>query len=119
MSFQSAEEVHVMATRILGPKGSTKRRRFLFVPILLIVGLALFWIGSASPSVHDISVFQLDGNATTANTGPLGYPGDDWQNICTTAAPNVKPSGANGCNPGTGDSAHRVGSAFDYDQHAA
>jgi hypothetical protein len=104
-----------MATRILGPTGSKKRRRFLIVPILLIAGLALFWIGSASPSVHDVAVFQLDGNATVADTGPLGYPGDDWDNICTTAAPNVK----TGCNPGTGDTTHRVGSAFDYDQHLA
>jgi hypothetical protein len=104
-----------MATRILGPTGSKRRRRFLIVPILLIAGLALFWIGSASPSVHDIAVFQLDGNATVADTGPLGYPGDDWDNICTTAAPNAKA----GCNPGTGDTAHRVGSAFDYDQHPA
>ncbi len=50
-----------MATRILGPTGSKKRRRFLFVPMLCIAALALFWIGSAQ-AVHELGVFQLDGN---------------------------------------------------------
>jgi len=36
-----------MATRILGPTGSKKRRRFLFVPILLVACTALFIIGGA------------------------------------------------------------------------
>lgn len=101
-------------TRIVGPTGSRRRRRFLLVPMLLIAVTALFWIGSAQSSVHDIAVFQLDGNASSADQGPLNYPGDDWDNICTNTAPNV----AGGC-IGGGDTAHRVGSGFDYDQHAA
>src|SRR5437870_1491914 len=35
MSLQSAEEGFVMATRILGPTGSKRRHRFLYVPFLV------------------------------------------------------------------------------------
>jgi hypothetical protein len=82
MSLQSAEEVQVMATRILGPAGSKKRRRFLFVPILLIACTALFLVGSAR-AVHDTGLFQLDGDAFQA-TVPAGSLGgnDDWDSIC-------------------------------------
>ena len=75
-----------MATKILGPTGSRRRRRFLLVPILLVACTALFLIGSAQ-AVHDLQ-FQLDGNArsevcgTTPDGGPSGPPG------CTD--PNVR-----------------------------
>jgi hypothetical protein len=80
MSLQSAEEDQVMATRILGPKGSKKRRRFLFVPILLVACTALFYVSGAL-AVHDVGVFQLDGDAQTSlpSTPPAA---EDWDLIC-------------------------------------
>src|SRR5262249_15452402 len=94
MSLQSAEEDKVMAERVLGPRGSKRRKRFLLVPILLIACTALLMAGSAS-AVHSIGVFQLDSAvAPTANpTGganaqqglhPAGVTGDDWDNICAS-----------------------------------
>jgi hypothetical protein len=37
-----------MATRVLGPTGSKRRKRFLLVPALLVVATALFLVASAS-----------------------------------------------------------------------
>ena len=54
-----------MATRILGPTDSRRRRRFLLVP-LLAVGLAALFLTAGAQAVHEIGVFQLDGNASTA-----------------------------------------------------
>ena len=69
-----------MATRVLGPKGSKKRRRFLFVPILLVMCTALFYVSGAL-GVHDENVFQLDGNAlTSAQSTPNAL--EDWDLIC-------------------------------------
>ena len=51
-----------MAKRMMGPKGSTRRRRFLFVPLLLAACIALFVVAGAQ-AVHDTTLFQLDGNA--------------------------------------------------------
>src|SRR5206468_1542833 len=67
-----------MTERILGPTGSPKRRRFLFVPLLAIVAFAMFWIAGAQ-AVHDVGVFELDGNAST--THGSGLP-DDWDRVC-------------------------------------
>src|SRR4051794_37996617 len=88
-------------TRIIGQTGSRRRRRFLIVPILLTAVLALLLVASASPSVHDVGVFQLDGNATDANTNPAGQLGDDWSNIFTGVGGSQK--------------SHRVASTFDPD----
>ncbi len=83
-----------MATRILGPTGSKKRRRFLFVPMLCIAAIALFWIGSAQ-AVHELGVFQLDGNPWVfapsgtnasqpnyASRTDAGQLPEDWDLIC-------------------------------------
>ena len=73
-----------MATRVLGPKGSKKRRRFLFVPILLVACTALFYVSGAL-AVHDVGVFELDGNAITANGGvneSTPPAAEDWDLIC-------------------------------------
>jgi hypothetical protein len=84
-----------MAERILGPQGSKRRRRFLWVPMLVVAALALFVIGGAQSSVGIAqSVFELDAsqdlgagaapkaaitdNATTATP-------DDWDRVCHTA----------------------------------
>jgi hypothetical protein len=66
-----------MATRILGPTGSRRRRRFLVVPFLLVACAALFWIGGAA-AVHDTGAFELDGNAVNN----AAVAGDDWDNVC-------------------------------------
>jgi hypothetical protein len=62
-------------TRVIGPTGSRRRRRFLIVPILCISALALFLIGSAQ-AVHDLD-FELDGN-TFVDTGG---PAFDWESF--------------------------------------
>jgi hypothetical protein len=70
-----------MAERILGPQGSQRRRRFLWVPMLLVACAALFLIAGAQ-AVHNTGLFQLDGNADSSV--PTGYPAglEDWNNIC-------------------------------------
>src|SRR5712691_10726275 len=68
-------------TRIIGPTGSRRRRRFLLVPILCTAALALFWIAGAQ-AVHDLGVFQLDGDAVTQTT----TAGDDWDRVCHQVA---------------------------------
>jgi hypothetical protein len=65
-----------MAAKILGPTGS-RRRRFLWIPLLLVAASALFLVGGAQ-AVHDTGAFELDGNATN-NPAVLG---DDWDNVC-------------------------------------
>src|SRR6266516_3454817 len=78
-----------MATRVLGPTGSKRRRRFLFVPILLVACTARFVIGGEQ-AVHEDGVFQLDGNAqktVDSSTGSPSFPaGEDADNICKTFA---------------------------------
>lgn len=63
-----------MATRILGPTGSRRRRRFLVVPVLLVMTVGLMFIGTAA-AVHD-EAFELDGNITKGS--PVGGPEVDW-----------------------------------------
>jgi hypothetical protein len=70
-----------MATRILGPTGSRRRRRFLIVPILIVACTALFLIGSAQ-AVHDLE-FQLDGNALSNLCGTTPDGGPAGPNACT------------------------------------
>jgi hypothetical protein len=87
-----------MSERILGPTGSKRRRRFLWVPMLLVACVALFVIAGAQsfpggPPVNVPTVFELDASldlsngaapkaAVTDNTG-TGLP-DDWDRICKT-----------------------------------
>jgi hypothetical protein len=65
-------------TRVLGPTGSKRRRRFLIVPILVIAALALLLVGSAQ-AVHD-EAFQLDGDVTASTTTNFGghTQSSDW-----------------------------------------
>jgi hypothetical protein len=71
-----------MTERVLGEKGSKRRKRFLLLPILATAALALFWVAGAQ-AVHDVGVFELEGNATN---GLVGDPaGDDWDNVCRQA----------------------------------
>ena len=69
-----------MAARIIGPTGSRRRRRFLLGPVLAVV-LAALYLTTGAQAVHDIGVFQLDGNASTAdNPAPTAL--EDWDLIC-------------------------------------
>jgi len=94
--MESAEEDQVMATRILGPTGSKRRKRFLFLPILLVALSALFVIGGAQ-AVHNENFFELGPSgsapytATTA-TNILGdgnaANGPDWADLFTATGPS-------------------------------
>ena len=46
-----------MTQRILGERGSKKRKRFLFLPVIAVIAFSLFYITSAM-AVHD-QQFQL------------------------------------------------------------
>jgi hypothetical protein len=83
-------------TRIVGPTGSRRRRRFLSVPILCIAALALFWVAGAQ-AVHDDGLFELGPTSTACSTSPPGsgctantatnivadssVPGPDWADL--------------------------------------
>jgi hypothetical protein len=86
-------------TRVIGPTGSRRRRRFLFLPVLMVALTALLFVGGAQ-GVHALGVFELDGNAINEAAA-----GDDWDNVCyqvavdggaTVAAATLK------CSTGTG-----------------
>jgi hypothetical protein len=64
-------------TRIVGPAGSRRRRRFLLTPVLVAMTVGLMMIGGAG-AVHNTGAFELDGNATN----DPAVPGDDWDNVC-------------------------------------
>ena len=92
-----------MTEMILGPEGSKRRRRFLWVPMLGIACIALFVIGSAQ-AVHEFQ-FQLDGELTsTAYSAPAGStPAYDWNNIFSVSnASGIQTVANNGANVGAG-----------------
>jgi hypothetical protein len=60
-----------MATRILGPTGSRRRRRFLLGPILLATTLLALFVAGAARAVHDAE-FQLDGDVIASTTTNVG-----------------------------------------------
>jgi hypothetical protein len=95
-----------MTTRILGPRGGRRRRRFLFLllPALAAAALGLLYVTGAQ-AVHDVGVFQLDRNAQTSV--PSGAAGEDWDMVC----PPSTPPGAASCIGGT----NAVASTFDTD----
>ena len=70
-----------MTERLIGETGSRKRRRFLFVPIVLVACIALFVVAGAQ-AVHD-ETFQLDGNTVTgAPTNIGGHTQNvDWDSL--------------------------------------
>jgi hypothetical protein len=65
-----------MATRILGPTRSRRRRRFLLGPIFLVVLVALLMTTGAQ-AVHDLGLFELDRNAQN----DAAVAGDDWNSL--------------------------------------
>ena len=70
-----------VATRIIGPTGSRRRRRFLFIPIVLTALVALFLTAGAQ-AVHDDNLFEL-GGVQAANILGDGNAanGPDWADI--------------------------------------
>lgn len=71
-----------MATRIIGPTGSRRRRRiFLLVPLASLAALILAVAGSATNT--DLGKFEIDGDlvATTSNGST-----EDWVNTANTGA---------------------------------
>src|SRR5439155_8356847 len=80
-----------MAEKILGPHGSKRRKRFLWVPMLLIACTALFVIGNAQ-AVHDLT-FQLDGDVSASTTTSVGgnTKSLDWDSLFTAAGANIDP----------------------------
>src|SRR6266487_1955000 len=92
MSLQSAEEVLVMATRILGPTGSRRRKRFLLGPILAVAALALFFAVGAQ-AVHTEGIFELDRNAVNN----AAVAGNDWDQVFAGASTNCASLGTLAC----------------------
>jgi hypothetical protein len=92
-----------MATRILGPTGSKRRRRFLLAPILMVAAAALYLTVGAQ-AVHDTGKFQLDGDASSS-TQPGTAPAatDDWDKVCHQYA-NPLPTGGCGTSSDTAGS---------------
>src|SRR5262249_26409885 len=88
-----------MATRILGPTGSAKRRRFLFAPVILVAALALFWVAGAQGNApQSAGVFQLDGNAFSGDVvaGLDGAGSEDWNNVCPSTITGGSAPGCSG-----------------------
>ena len=73
-----------MTERILGPTGSRRRRRWLFVPIVLVCALALMIVGGAQ-AVHDED-FQLDGDVQASTTTNIDNKTQtvDWSSLFGT-----------------------------------
>ena len=78
-----------MTARILGPRASRRRRRFLLAPIFLVALVALF-VTAGAQAVHDAGVFQLDGDAqTSVNSTPPAL--EDWDKVCPAVSPPSRP----------------------------
>ena len=84
-----------MATRILGPTGSKRRKRFLLGPVLLAAALvALFVVGSAQ-AVHEFPTgLQLDGNVAHScppapDTGFCTTTQQDWADLFNVTNPTA------------------------------
>ncbi len=78
--------------RFLGSTGSGRRRILpgaVFSAVLLTLLVAVP-VQAANPGVQNLGVFQLDGNAQQSD--PPATPGDDWDNICPSAATLVPPT---------------------------
>ena len=78
-----------MATKILGPTGSRRRRRFLFAPISLVVLIALFAIASASGVLAGSPSKFESGNDPTTGLGNMivnTVGNADWATVTDEAA---------------------------------
>jgi len=73
-----------MTERLIGETGSRKRRRFLFLPLVVVACIALFVVAGAQ-AVHD-ETFQLDGNALAGAPTSIGGNSQafDWESLFET-----------------------------------
>jgi hypothetical protein len=82
-----------MTERVLGEKGSKKRKRFLLLPVLVTTAIALLWVAGAQ-AVHDEN-FQLDGDVLASTQTHIPLPADtqalDWDSLFTSAGANKDP----------------------------
>jgi hypothetical protein len=79
-----------MATRILGPTGSKRRKRFLLVPVLLVAAFSLFLVASASGVLTGSPSKFESGNDPTLGVGNevVDTAGDsDWITVANAAHP--------------------------------
>ena len=81
-----------MATRILGPTDSRRRRRLLLGPVLLVTVVALLFTVGAQ-AVHAEGIFELDKNAVNS----AATPGNDWDQVFANTANNCSALGAIAC----------------------
>ena len=70
-----------MTERVLGEKGSRRRKRFLLLPVLATAALALLWVAGAQ-AVHG-EEFQLDGDVIASTTTSIGGSTQtlDWDSL--------------------------------------
>src|SRR5947207_14310094 len=99
-------------TRIVGHKGSRRRRWLAPCCAFIAVGASILFNNGAQSSVHDVSVFQLEGDAFQT-TDSNGFGGDDWSNICTTSTNNPATNGCVGDGP---QASHLIARGIDYDE---
>ena len=87
-----------MADRVLGPRGSKRRRRFLFVPVFMVIAVTLFWVAGAQ-AVHD-EQFQLDGDVSASTTTSVGGATQtkDWDSFFNSLGQPVAGSLTGGFN---------------------
>ena len=93
-----------MTQRVLGPTGSPRRRWTLILPLVAAFAVGLLYVAGAQ-AVHDVGVFQLDRNASTAvQSTPAAA--EDWDLICkahpstcTFASGYAVPSGTTVADP--------------------
>jgi hypothetical protein len=64
--------------RILGSTGSRRRRRYQLAAIFSVTALLAGFAALPAQAVHDVGVFELEGNATN----DPAVAGDDWDNVC-------------------------------------
>src|SRR5262245_46545927 len=69
-----------MARKVIGPSGSRRRRWLFLCTSFAAIAMAVIFIPSAF-AVHDVHVFQLDGDAQTSlQSSPPAL--EDWDLIC-------------------------------------
>src|SRR5262249_62226434 len=71
---------HSMARKVIGPTGSRRRRWLFLCTTVAAIATAVLFIPSAF-AVHDMGIFQLDGDAQTTLQSPVPAA-EDWDLIC-------------------------------------
>src|SRR5262245_45480508 len=69
-----------MARNVIGPTGSRRRRWLFLCTTVAAIATAVLFIPSAF-AVHDMGIFQLDGDAQTTLQSPVPAA-EDWDLVC-------------------------------------